>query len=154
MNDIDFTGLVYNADTGLFYRTKNLQKPIGCINNRGYVVFRHKTKLYQAHRVAWYLTYKCFPDFAIDHINEVKTDNRIGNLRLATHQQNMQNQHSPYSSNTSGYRGVCWCKKKNKWLAQIAVNKKRKHIGYFNTPELAHQAYIEAKKIHHPIAFH
>lgn len=74
----------------------------------------------------------------VDHINRDGRNNTRDNLRLATQSQNLANRHtrSPY-----GYKGVSWEKRRHKWLAQIGFNYKSIFIGYFDTPEEAHEAY-------------
>ena len=79
-------------------------------------------------------------DSAVDHINRICWDNRKVNLRRATTCQNMQNIGKPIT-NTSGYKGVSWCKGSNSWHATIRCNKKRYYLGCFKTAELAHAAY-------------
>lgn len=86
---------------------------------------------YKAHRVAWALYHGAWPDHEIDHINGDRADNRIANLRSATHQENMRNQ-TLSSANRSGVIGVCWNSRRNKWSAQIKVNKKKIHLGLFD----------------------
>jgi hypothetical protein len=66
----------------------------------------------------------------IDHINEDKLDNRKCNLRFCTRSENIHNKRSS-RKNTSGFRGVCWDKERNKWMAYININGKRKTIGRF-----------------------
>ncbi len=66
----------------------------------------------------------------VDHINNLKTDNRISNLRWSTIQQNNFN-YSLSKKNTSGVRGVIWFKETKKWRAQIKINNKSIHLGYF-----------------------
>jgi hypothetical protein len=83
--------------------------------------------------------------FEVDHINGNKFDNRRCNLRLATHNQNQQNCVA-YKNNTSGFKGVTWNKRDQKWCAQIRINSKRKHIGYFDDPIEAAKAYDKAAK--------
>jgi len=78
-----------------------------------------------------------------DHIHHLTLDNRRSELRLCTQSQNMCNI-GKREDNTSGYKGVCWNKHKQKWQAQIRVNGKRKNLGYFDTPELVHEAYCKA----------
>lgn len=80
-----------------------------------------------------------------DHINMNKLDNRRENLRIATHSQNGQNQ-GLRPDNTSGFKGVSWYKKTSKWTASIYIYGRRKYLGYFDTPELAHAAYCKAAK--------
>jgi hypothetical protein len=76
----------------------------------------------------------------IDHINHDTLDNKRGNLRLCTKSQNMMNKKC-YHNNTSGYKGVHWNPQNSKWRAQIQFNKKKKHLGYYNTPQDAAMAY-------------
>ena len=140
MNKDDFKHISYNPDTGLFFSITNIEKPIGCSNKGGYVVFRINQKIYYAHRVAYFLIHGELPK-VIDHINGIRSDNRIQNLRPATHQTNCHNRKAS---------GVTTPKQTKKFAAAITVNRKRKHIGYFNSREEAHQAYLAAKKILHP----
>lgn len=81
----------------------------------------------------------------VDHINGDPLDNRRSNLRLATHAENQRNK-GRYSNNTSGYKGVSWAKKENKWQAQISFNGKVKYLGYFATAEDAYESYCKAAK--------
>ena len=79
----------------------------------------------------------------VDHINRNKTDNRIENLRAATHQQQAANRTSVAKS---GYKGVYWYNPTKRWLASITVQGEAKHLGYYTTPEEAHAAYTKAAK--------
>lgn len=81
----------------------------------------------------------------VDHIDRDGLNNRRENLRLATRSENGRNQKCR-SDNTSGYKGVHWHKGTRKWIAQIRLNGKAKHLGLFKTPEEAHVAYQEAAK--------
>lgn len=88
-------------------------------------------------------------DEEVDHKDRDKSNNRRDNLRLATRSQNLQNMGiSP--RNTSGYKGVDYRTKSGKWRAQIRTqNGDKKHLGLFDTPELASEAYEKsAKEIH------
>ncbi len=155
MSNIDFSDLIYDPETGFFYRTKNPFKQIGHTNKIGYVVFSYKGKSCYAHRIAWQIIYGFVPPKHIDHINRVKNDNRICNLRLADDLINNRNRSDANKNNkSSGLLGVTKPKHTKKWAACIFVDRKRKHIGYFDTAEQAHQAYIEAKKIWHPTSPH
>ena len=86
---------------------------------------------------------------AADHIEPSETlDNRRCNLRTANSYQNKWN--SPIRQcNTSGYKGVYFEKESGKWKAQISVMGKRKNLGRFDKPELAHMAYRKAASIYH-----
>jgi len=78
----------------------------------------------------------------VDHINEIKTDNRAENLRIVTHRFNC----SRKKVGTSKYIGVCFYNKYKKWRAQIKINGKQKHLGYFICELEAHQVYQNALK--------
>ena len=97
------------------------------------------------HRVAWAISTDKWPKHQIDHKNLVRTDNRLINLREGTNRENSQNRNLQ-SNNTSGLMGVSWDRAKQKWRADIAVSGRSYHLGRFRTPELAHKAYLEAKK--------
>lgn len=81
------------------------------------------------------------PDGQIDHINGCRTDNRIANLRIATHAENCRNQQKR-PVNTTGFKGVV--RYQDKFLAQIKKNGKGHYLGIFPTAEAAHAAYCEA----------
>ncbi len=100
-------------------------------------------KYYQlkGHQFAYYMKYGKIVD-CIDHINGIKDDNRICNLREVTKQQNCFNTKA---------KGYTFAKERNKFKAQIRLNYKLINIGYFNTEEEARQAYLDAKKIYHNI---
>lgn len=101
-----------------------------------------------SHRAAWAIHFGEWPTQAIDHANGDQTDNRIANLRLATASENMRNQRKP-STNKSGYKGVSWDEHRSKWRAQISVERKKFHLGYFDTPEAAYRAYsTKSAKLH------
>jgi hypothetical protein len=117
----------------------------GSINNRGYIKVRLKYEIYAAHHLAWYLHNHKWPNLVMDHINGVKHDNRIVNLRLVTNEQNARNRATP-STNSSGVMGVHWSKCKKKWRAQINFGKGNKHLGYFTDLERAKVVRKEAEE--------
>ena len=84
-------------------------------------------------------------DMQVDHINRNRLDNRKANLRVVTKSENLKNKEI-YKNNKSGFRGVSWNASKRKWVAQINVNEKRKHVGSFASPEEAARAYDKAAK--------
>ena len=87
-----------------------------------------------------------FPtNYQADHINRNKLDNRRSNLRMATKSQNMVNTDLRIT-NTSGYRGVYWDKNRNKWVAEIMIHYKKKHLGRFIHKEDAAKAYLYESK--------
>jgi hypothetical protein len=96
---------------------------------------------------AWHFTDP--GELEVDHINRNQLDDRIENLRLATGSQNKCSR-SVFRNNTSGFKGVYWCKREKKYIAQIRIPEgKRIHIGYFPTPEAASAAYAEAAHRYH-----
>lgn len=126
----------------------------GSLNSvHGYRYLHVCGKKYLEHRLVWLYVYGSFPDCQIDHINRVRSDNRIENLRLAhkNESDNLQNS-SIRTDNKSGYIGVSFHQSRKKWQAFIQYNKKMKWLGYFETAELASCAYIKAKQIYHPFA--
>ena len=92
----------------------------------------------QAHRIVWAMTYGYWPGHQIDHINGVRNDNRLCNLREATVAQNPQNQRTS-PRNASGYPGVSWTTD-GKWEAHITVDGRRHHLGLFDTAREAYAA--------------
>lgn len=79
----------------------------------------------------------------MDHRNLIADDNRIANLRLATTSQNAGNRKRRRDSK-SGFKGVGWHKTKGRWYARIGLHGRRKTIGYFEEPHVAHEAYVKA----------
>lgn len=145
--------LHYDPETGIFTRLIGVKgaaagRQAGALDSYGYLRMRIDGKRYKSHRVAWFYVHGKWPAMMLDHINQVKTDNRIVNLREVTASENVQNT-SLMANNTSGYRGVTWSKKKHRWKAQITVNKKRIALGHFDTAESAFMAYAKAAKVLH-----
>lgn len=143
---------VYESDIGLlFWRvnrgTAKIGAQAGTKNGNGYKQVKIFGKIYFCHRLAWLHFYGKWPIKDIDHINRIKTDNRIVNLREVTHSENMRNR-GLLKTNKSGYQGVLWSKLMNRWRACICVNNKIKHIGFYETAEEAALAYAkECEKI-------
>lgn len=144
--------LDYDKETGLFTwrnpaNPKWLGRIAGCLKkDKGYVEIRVKGAQFKAHRLAWVVTYKKWPSDEIDHINGVRHDNRIANLRDVTKSGNICNLKGAKSNSKSGLLGVWYDRYTKRWESQIALNGKNKHLGRFNTPEEAHQAYLKAKR--------
>lgn len=121
--------LHYDSETGLFTWIKTNSKA-GYYPENNYSQVGVNNKLYYGHRLAWLYAYGYFPKY-VDHINGIKSDNRLINLREATNQQNACNSKIP-TTNTTGIKGVMWNKNAKKWHVQITLHKKRYHIGYFS----------------------
>lgn len=131
--------LYYNPLDGVFTWVTPLSQNVktgdiaGCVNNRTkYKVLRLDNEGHLQHRLAWLYVHGEFPCGQIDHINGIRDDNRISNLRAVTAQENLKNQRMRVT-NTSGFTGVNWDKKAGKWKSQIDFNKKRIYIGTFST---------------------
>ena len=84
----------------------------------------------------------------VDHASGDGLDDRRQNLRLATPTQNHRNQRTS-KANTSGAKGVSWHKRIGRWAANISVDGKSLHLGYYDTKELAQAAYAAASAEHH-----
>tara|TARA_R110000868_G_scaffold23771_1_gene95082 strand:+ start:155 stop:727 length:573 start_codon:yes stop_codon:yes gene_type:complete len=134
------SGALYNKErarrhfeTTRAFKTWNTRwagKVSGSNTQAGYREVTILSNKYLIHRIVWLLHFGgTIPD-TIDHINGVRDDNRLINLRLATDAEQKQNM-ALYSSSTSGEMGVNWYKSYEKWHARIKIKGKYKHLGYF-----------------------
>jgi hypothetical protein len=112
-------------------------------NGQGYLAFHFEGKHRQAHRIVWLHVYGKWPDGFIDHINGDPSDNRIANLRDVNEAQNGFNRKT-YVTNTSGFKGVSFHKRDQRYIAYIYVRGTRRELGAFDTAEEAHKAYMVA----------
>lgn len=112
-----------------------------------YKVLKIGNHLYYEHRVVFY-NHRGYMPKCVDHVNGIKDDNRIENLRDATTSQNMLNV-GKYCTNTSGYKGVSWCKRTGLWQVAISVNSKLRAFGRHKDLELAGFIASEARKHYH-----
>jgi hypothetical protein len=150
--------LHYDPETGVFTWLcgRRAGRVVGSKRKDGYIHFEVAGTAYLAHRLAFLYVHGRFPKHTTDHINGVKDDNRINNLREATQGENVQNQRFPQDKITntgkkkSGFIGVWWAKNNRLWCARITLNGKRFNLGYFKKVEDAAAAYIEAKRKLHP----
>lgn len=144
----------YDPETGQIIRliargpAKAGDVAFGTENGHGYLCGGHKGFQYMAHRVAWLLMTGDWPPADIDHIDGNGKNNRWENLRAATRTENMCNRRRSRNSST-GYKGVSWHSKKGKFRASIGFGRKVRHVGYFDNPEDAHAAFVEAAKSLH-----
>lgn len=134
----------YDPETGdITRKSSRYQAKIGenpCKIRGGYLFLDIKNHSFFAHRIAWVLFYGRWPKKIIDHINGIGTDNRMCNLREATHSQNQGNIHAKPRSKT-GYRGVGYSRNGQKFVARINLNGKLIHLGTFDTAEIAYEKY-------------
>ena len=142
--------LDYNPSNGLFTWLTDRKKVksgdiAGTYDKDGYLIITFNRKIYKAHRLAWFYVNGFFPQKTIDHINRNRSDNRIENLREATHLQQMKNI-SNSITNKSGFPGVFWSKSAKKWQAQFSFNKRRYHVGLFDDALEASMKRIEMKE--------
>lgn len=136
----------YDADTGVLtwldrpiwhfahvgarncFRSRWVGKPVGVLTKRGYLMTSVFGQKITVHRIAWALYYGKEPTYSIDHINGVKDDNRIANLRDVDHATNglclVRSR-----KNTSGFTGITWHKQAGKWLAQMVYQGKHYSLG-------------------------
>lgn len=118
------------------------KRALNAVHSEGYLYGPIFAKQHRAHRVAWAISYGEWPD-NIDHINRVRTDNRLSNLRNVSLAEN--NRNLPMrKNNTSGVTGVSWSNLHNRWVAQICVDKRVTYLGLFDTIEEAAAARAAA----------
>lgn len=114
-------------------------------NAHGYRIGKIYDRTHRAHRVIWLLSHKEWPDGQIDHINGVRSDNRIENLRSVTQAENGKNQRKR-RNNTSGVFGVAWDKHNRKWRAVIHNDGKSMFLGQFDDISDAAEARKSAER--------
>lgn len=148
--------LHYDPETGIFTRRKRTgsRAKIGAIagtsSTGGYLRIGLDGRDFAAHRLAWLYVHGVMPPAQLDHINGVRTDNRIANLRLASHAENMHNSRPRKSA--SGLKGAHLLRRRlaagwsRPWTSEILKNGKNFHLGYFATAEEAHAAYVKAAR--------
>ena len=143
----------YDASTGLFTWNKprpycTAGKRAGGRTSSGYIRVILCGRPFQAHRLAWFYVHGSWPEHEIDHVNGVRDDNRLANLREATPSQNQANK-AMRRDNTSGVKGVSWDRSRGKWHASITVSGRIKNLGRFEEIETAAAAYAEAARQFH-----
>lgn len=136
--------LNYDSSTGVFTWVNRRSKDVkagdiaGSKSADGYIVIGINGKIYRSHRLAWVYFYGDNAPEQVDHINCIRDDNRIVNLREATNQLNSFNRSS--TRNTPGVKGVSFHKRIGKWQANMRVNGRLIHLGYYDD-------ILDAKKI-------
>ena len=141
----------YDYETGVLYWrwrvNSRVPKTLEAGTQRkssGYLYVQVHGRLYPVHRIVMLMCYGFYGEgLEVDHINHVRNDNRLVNLRFVTHGENMRNK-SVSSKSTTGVTGVDFSKAHKKYRARIRVNREFIHLGYFDTLEEAAAARAEA----------
>lgn len=145
------TLLDYDEKTGVFiWKVRrrggaNKGDRAGRLARDGYVDICIQGKRYLAHRLAWFYIHESWPAHQIDHINCIRSDNRMDNLREAQPFQNYSNRRVQ----RKGLKGVTWHKSAGKWQAAIKHKGKNHYLGLFESEKEAHEAYcLKARVLH------
>jgi hypothetical protein len=139
----------YREDGELIWRVQVSSRALvgnvaGCLNGKGYKVTGIDGKLYRNHRLIWLWNFGYFPENDLDHINRIRDDNRIENLREVSRVCNMRNARV-YKDSFSGVTGVCWRKETSKWSARIKISSKNIYLGHYETKLEAAKARWQAE---------
>lgn len=148
---MDFKNLfVYNNGDLFWIDSPNSLVPAGSLagslREDGYIGIFINGKYFFAHRIIWEMFNQEIPaSMVIDHIDGIRNNNRIENLRVCTFQQNHFNR-GKQSNNKSGFKGVSWHKQKQKWVAQIKIDGRNKFLGFYTDPVKAYEKYCEVAR--------
>jgi len=112
----------YDKNTGLLHRTTR-KNSNGSKDKFGYLIIKYKGKQYKAHRLIWLYNYKKYPNNVIDHLNGIKYDNRIENLKDVSFLENSIN-HNRKANLVTGYVGI--------YLDESTKGLKKKYTTQFN----------------------
>lgn len=142
----------YCESTGVFTRLSAAGRlsagaECGWQDRHGHVRITLDRRTYGAHRLAVFYVSGRWPEGEVDHINGVRSDNRIANLRDVPHAINLQNRRTPARHNKSGVLGVT--KRGNSYLARIKTDGQQRCLGSFPSAAEAHRAYLAAKRLAH-----
>ncbi len=132
----------YDPETGVLTRLSTRDRA-GWLSSIGYWYVSINSKKYLVHRVIWLLVTGEWPAADIDHRDGNPANNRWENLRAVTHSQNLMNQ-KMNCKNTSGVKGVCFDKARNKWAAEIKIGGRKLYLGRFQTMGAAAAARLKA----------
>lgn len=138
------TGYVYNRITR--NGTAIAGNRAGSKEPNGYRRIGLRYNHYGEHQIIWMMSYGWWPT-EIDHINGVRDDNRITNLREVGRSQNRINSRSGYGK--SGLYGAHWIESAGKWYARIVVAGKQIYLGSFDSAQEAHETAVDASREYH-----
>ena len=150
---------IFSYDNGNLY-WKNIKSKkvktgqrVGYVGTQGYMCVQVLRKTYSLHRLIWIFHNGTIENnYTIDHIDRNILNNKIENLRIATHSQNSQNS-GKKPNNTSGYKNVYWCKEKQKWRVWCIAQRKKRHGGsYVSIDDAVKAAILLRKKFHQEFA--
>lgn len=152
---LDFLNTLFVLDVGngvlvrRVTRAPNAQAGdvVGTLDGKGYLHVNILGKFYRLHRIIFYMHNGYEPEFGVDHRDQDRLNNRPGNLRPATDQQNAGNV-KRFKHNTSGYRGVSLNSRTGMWHAQIKLWGKQTYLGRYATLEEAAGVYNRAAQEH------
>lgn len=132
-------GYKYEPENGKIFGRRGFE--VGYLRKEGYIgLYTPNFKHLSAHHYAWFFVYGNVDFEQLDHINQIKTDNRICNLRIASHQLNQFNRK---------FKGYWFNPERGKFRVQIMLDGKCIHGGYFTNEDDASKRYQELKKIYH-----
>lgn len=141
--------VTYDPQTGIFRWRKDMKggcragEQVGYVDDLGYWRTSLDGARHRLHRVAWFYMHGAWPDHDIDHINGIRSDNRIANLRDVPRRTNLENLRNT-KGGAAGLLGVT--PRDKKFIAQIRAHGKGHYLGRYATAEEAHAAYVEAKR--------
>lgn len=119
----------------------------GTVSKQGYRRINVSGHMVTAHRLAFFYMTGRWPQSDVDHRHGNRDDNRWEELREMDRAGNMENLRSAHRDNKSGLLGVSPCRRR--WAAHIRIGGRNRYLGTFDTPELAHAAYLDAKRANH-----
>lgn len=150
--------LSYDPETGIFIwiaKTSSRGNRIrignqaGVIGPTGYILIGIDKQRFGAHRLAVFYMTGAMPVNVVDHIDGCQSNNAYKNLRVITHRENIENRNRPNKNGSTGFLGTHFCKQTGRFVASITVNRRRINLGRFDTPEQAHEIYLDAKRHFH-----
>ena len=142
----------YDSKTGFLVRRVRAgnQLPgtaVGSLDGKGYLHVIIEGRCYRVHRLVWLHQKGWLPDY-LDHINRVRTDNRLENLRPVTLSQNHANRQANKQGKTAPFKGV-YRNKRGAYIAQTKVKGRTLYLGSYRTPAAAYRAYArKMREIH------